>query len=447
MADNPPISTEVPETVTVDTGADKAQLGDLNSEFADFWKEKDAETTTTAPEAPGGERTGAAQETKETKPETKPEVQETKPSSTETKPTPVETKPPEVKPKELTDDEVQRMELPPNAHPKLIENFKVIKEQWVNDRARFKAESDRAAKLEADLAEARKSAWTPEARADYEHASQIRRRFDFVSDPEFIQKFHAPVRTRFESIMDEAVQALPDKQAAAAWADHIKANYQPDQLPRDWWLNSVIAKVPNELDRQSLLTSVSDLIKMQKERDAEVTRRTGDKAAFDNWITEKTNYTAQRVQEEIMNEIGEQEKRIQEVLPLDVEKAKTAEERTAIEAHNERFQKLNGFFVNTMQDLSKHGPRAWVRASVEATRAMLLEGEYKKLEEELKSTKAERDQYKTELDKIAGARRKISHTTGTPPAPSDKSKRSDNGLSIKDLDVRKSFDAYDWGDR
>ena len=442
MADDPPISTEVPETVTVDTGADKAQLGDLNAEFADFWKEKDAETTT-APEAPGTEQTGAAQETKETKPETKPPLSETKPVVTETKAPVIETK----GPKELTDDEVQRMELPPNSHPKLVENFKVIKEHWVSDRARAKAEAERAAKLENDLAEARKNSWTPEARADYEHAAEIRRRFDFVSDPEFIQKFHAPVRTRFEGIMDEAVQALPDKQAAKAWADHIKANYQPDQLPRDWWLNSVIAKVPNELDRQSLLTSVSDLIKMQKERDAEVTRRTNDKSAFDNWIQEKTNFTAQRVQDEIMNEIGEQEKRIQEVLPLDVEKAKTAEERAAIEAHNERFQKLNGFFVQTMQDLSKHGPRAWVRASVEATRAMLLEGEYKKLEEELKSIKAERDQYKTELDKIAGVRRKISHTSGTPPAPSDKSKRSDNGLSIKDLDVRKSFDRYDWGDR
>jgi hypothetical protein len=247
--------------------------------------------------------------------------------------------------------------------------------------------------------------------------------------------------------MDEAVQALPDKQAAQAWADHIKQNYQPDQLPREWWLNSVIAKVPNELDRQSLLTSVSDLIKMQRERDGEITRRTGDKSAFDNWIQEKTNFTAQRVQEEIMSEIGEQEKRIQEVLPLDLEKAKTAEERSAMEAHNERFQKLNSFFVETMKDLSSKGPRAWVRASVEATRAMLLEGEYKKLEEELKSTKAERDQFKTELDKIAGVRRKISHTTGTPPAPSGDKKRTDNGLSIKDLDVRKSFDRYDWGDR
>lgn len=442
--DNPPISTEVPETVTVDTGADKAQLGDLNKEFADFWTEKDAETTT-APEAPGDEKIGAAQETKETKTETKPPPRETKPPVTETKPAPVETKPAA---KELTDDEVQRMELPPNAHPKLIENFKVIKEQWVNDRARFKAESDRAAKLQTELEEARKNSWTPEARADYEHASQIRRRFDFVSDPEFIQRFHAPVRTRFEGIMDEAVAALPDKEAAKAWADHIKQNYQPDQLPRDWWLNSVIAKVPNELDRQSLLTSVSDLIKMQKERDTEITRRTGDKSAFDNWIQERTNFTAQRVQEEIMNEIGEQEKRIQEVLPLDIEKAKTAEERTAIEAHNERFQKLNKFFVDTMQDLSKGGPRAWVRASVEATRAMLIEGKYKEMESELKSIKAERDQFKTELDKIAGVRRKISHTSGTPPPSSDKSKRSDNGgLSIKDLDVRKSFDNYDWGDR
>lgn len=443
MADNPPISTEVPETVTVDTGADKAQLGDLNKEFADFWTEKDAETTS-APEAPGTERTGAAQETRETKPEPKPTVQETKPSVTETKPAPVETK----APKEVTDDEIERMSLPPNARPELVEEFGKVKDLWKNDRARVKAETERAAKLQTELEEARKSAWTPEAKADYEHAAGIRRKFDFVSDPEFIQKYQAPVRSKFEGILNEAIAALPDKEAAVAWANHIAQNYQPDQLSRDWWLNSVVSKVPNELDRAALLSSVTDLIKSQRERDTEITRRTSDKSAFDNWIQERTNFTAQRVQEEIMNEIGEQEKRIQEVLPLDVEKAKTAEERTAIEAHNERFQKLNKFFVDTMQDLSKHGPRAWVRASVEATRAMLLETQYKEMESELKSTKAERDQYKTELDKIAGVRRKISHTTGTPPAPSDKSKRSDNGgLSIKDLDVRKSFDNYDWGDR
>src|SRR5260221_14710504 len=78
---------------------------------------------------------------------------------------------------------------------------------------------------------------------------------------------------------------------------------------------------------------------------------------------------------------------------------------------------------------------------------MLLEGEYKKLEEELKSTKSERDQYKTELDKIAGVRRKISHTTGTAPASTDKGKRGDNGgLSIHNLDVRKTLNDYDWDD-
>src|SRR4029077_3632587 len=151
-----------------------------------------------------------------------------------------------------------------------------------------------------------------------------------------------------------------------------------------------------------------------------------------------------RVQEEIMTEIGIQEKRIQEVLPRDVEKAKTPAEREAIEKHNERFTKLNTFFQDTMKDLSANGPKAWVRASVEATRAMLLEGEYKEMEKELKAAKAERDQYKTELDKISGARRKISHTSGTPPASKDKS--NGEGLSLRNLDVRKSFDAYDWGD-
>jgi predicted nucleic acid-binding Zn-ribbon protein len=148
-----------------------------------------------------------------------------------------------------------------------------------------------------------------------------------------------------------------------------------------------------------------------------------------------------------MSEIGIQEKRIQQVLPRDITQAKTTEERKAIEAHNERFENLNKFFRSTMEDLSKHGPKAWVRASVEATRAMLLETEYKEMEQELKSTKAERDQFKAELDKITGARRKISHTSGTPPVASNNGKKqTGDGLSIKNLDVRDSFKNFDWGD-
>lgn len=438
MPDDPPISTEVPETVTIDTGADSKALGDLNSEFKDFWAEQDtsSEAKEAAPAAPGE---GAAQETKETKAETKPAESVSKPAETPSKP---DTEAPP--PKELTDDEVQRMELPPNAHPKLIENFKVIKEHWVNDRARVKAESDRAAKLQTELEEARKSAWTPEAKADYEHAASVRRKFDFVSDPEFIQKYHAPVQSKFEGVLNEAIAALPDKEAAQAWAQHIFQNYKPDQLNRDWWLNSVVAKVPNELDRAALLSSVTDLIKSQRERDSEISRRTNDKSAYDNWKQEQTTQTAQRIQEDIMSEIGEQEKRIQEVLPRDVEQAKTTEERAAIEAHNERFKTLNTHFVETMKDLSAKGPRAWVRAAVEATRALMLEGEYKKLEAENKSIKAERDQYKSELDKIAGVRRKLSSTTGTPPPSA--AKKNGQGLTLNNLDVRKALDDYDWGD-
>ena len=147
-----------------------------------------------------------------------------------------------------------------------------------------------------------------------------------------------------------------------------------------------------------------------------------------------------------MSEISVQEKRIQEVLPRDPESAKTSEERKAIEAHNERFEKLNKFFKETIQDLSKNGPKAWVRASVEATRSMLLETQNKELENELKGVKKEVDQYKKELEKIQGARRRISHTSGTPPTPAGK-KVEGNGLSIKDLDIRKSFEQFDWGDR
>lgn len=426
MAENTPISTSVPETVTTDTGADPESIASLNDSFKDFWQEEDAKTDG-APAAPG-----AAQETKEPPPE-KPEKAETR----------VEVIPPE--PKEVPDEDIDKLELSdPNARPDVQQSWKNMKELWKSDRAKLKAETERLKALETQLNEARQNAWTPETRADYEHAASIRRKFDFVSDPEFIQRFHQPVRNQYESILDEAMEALPDKEAARQWAAYIKANYKPDDLSRDWWMHSVIAKIPNPMDQSSVMNSVTMLQRMMKERDTEIARRTSDKSSFDQWINEKVQNTETRVKEEIMTEIGIQEKRIQEVLPRDINQAKTKEEREAIAAHNERFEKLNGFFKDTMQDLSKNGPRAWVRASVEATRATLLEMEYKQIADELKSVKAERDQYKTELDKITGARRKISHTTGTPPASSNGKKQTGDGLSIKNLDVRESFKNFNW---
>lgn len=437
MPDNPPISTEAPETVTVDLGVDKEQLGDLNKTFDDFWAEEDSKESPaiSAPEAP---TEGPAQETKESKlPEPKPEPKK----QPEPKSTPETT----ALAKELTDEEINKLELPPNARPELVEQFKKIKENWFADRARARDLAKEREALNQQLAEARQNAWTPETKADYEHAAAVRRRFDFVSDPEFIQRYHVPVQAQYEAILDEAVGMLPNQELAAQWAQYMKQNFHPDQLNRDWWVQSVLNKVPDELNRSSLRDSVTELLKLQKDRDSEITRRTSDRSSFDNWIQEKTQFTQQRVQQEIMAEIGEQEKRIAEVLPRDAAQAKTADERRAIEAHNERFTKLNNFFQNTMKDISANGPRAWVRASVEATRAMLLEGEYKELESELKSVKAERDQLRSELDKITGARRKITHTTGTPPGSAEK--KPNSGLSVRDLDVRKAFDQFDWGDR
>jgi hypothetical protein len=437
MAEDPPLSTSVSETVTIDTGADKEQAASLATEFSDFWATEDAKTEPSdAPAAPGE---GAAQETLEKKAPAKESAAPPKPLETPLKAPAA---------KEYSDEDIDKFALTdPHPRPEAIEDFKQMKSHWKADRAKARAEAARAAQLETELTQARQNAWTPEQKADYEHAASIRRRFDAASDPEFVAKYHQPVLDTFGQVLEEAVSVLPDREEALRWANNIKAKYPPDSLDRNWWLNSVVAMVPNELDRSSLLSSVTDLLKLQKERDSELHRRTGDQAAFDNWIREKTDFTAKRVQEEIMSEIGIQEKRIQEVLPRDVEAAKTSEERKAIEAHNERFTRLNKYFNDTMMDLSLHGPKAWVRASVEATRSMLLEEHRKELESELKSTKTELEQYKKELEKIQGARRKISHTTGTPPTPGGQKPKIDGGLSIKNLDIRKAFDDYEWGER
>jgi hypothetical protein len=430
--DTNPITTTVPETVSVDTGADKESIASITDSFSDFWKEEDAkegapeEKPSDAPAAPAAPGEGAAQETRDTEPAVS--GAETKPRSSEP---------------ELSDEEIDRMQLPPTARPEHIADFRKMREQVIMARKQFRAEAAEKAKIEAQLNEARQNAWTPEQKADYEHAAQVRRRFDVGSDPEFLQRFHVPVQQTFENVLEEAVEALPDKQAARQWADHIKANYRPDQLDKNWWLNDVAAKVPNELERTQFLNSVSQLHRLQRERDAELSRRSGDKSSLENWITEKNQFTAQRVQQEIMSEIGIQEQRLAEIMPRDVTQAKTAEERQAIEAHNDRFNRLNEKFQGFVKDILANGPRGSVRTSVEATRALVLDEENKSLASELKSVKTERDQLKKELDKITGARRKLSQTTGTPPASANK---KDGGLSIRDLDVRKAFDKFSWDD-
>jgi hypothetical protein len=433
--DTAPISTEVPETVATDLRVDKDTQASLNADFADFWAETDSKEALSkepAPEAPS-----------DVTPE-EPRQRADKVDASVTSEGPAQ----ETRAKELSDEDVEKFALT-DEHPRQqsIEDFKQIKKLWMEDRKKARAERERAAKLEEDLNAARQSAWTPEQKADYEHAAAIRRKFDFASDPEFLQKFHYPIRSRYEELLEDTVTALPDTEAARQWADHIKTNYTPDQLNKQWWSKSVIDKVPDEMDRERIRSQVNDLLRMQKERDTEVHRRTGDKSAFDRWIEERAQTTQQKIQEDIMAEIGVQEKRIAEVLPRDPEVAKTKEEREAIEKHNERFRTLNEHFKSTIQDLSKNGPKAWVRASVEATRSLILETQNKEMEAELKGLRKEVDQYKAELEKIQGARRRISHTSGTPPTPTGKKVDSNNGLSIKDLDIRKSFDAYDWGDK
>jgi hypothetical protein len=428
--DTTPITTTVPETVSVDTGADKESIASITDSFSDFWKEEDAkegapeEKPSDAPAAPGE---GAAQETKVETPldKTAPEPRR------------------EPKPAELSDEEIDRMQLPLNPRPEHIADFSKMREQVKLARSQLKAEAAEKARIEQELAQARQNAWTPEQKADYEHAAQVRRRFDTASDPEFLQRYHAPVQQRFEEVLEEAVEALPDKQAARQWADYIKANYRPDQLDKRWWYDKVADQIPDEKDKTALVNSITQLRNLQRERDTELSRRSGDQSSLENWIKEKNQFTAQRVQQEIMSEIGIQEQRLAEIMPRDVTSAKTAEERQSIEAHNDRFNRLNEKFQGFVKDISANGPRGWVRASVEATRALLLDEEYKNLASELKSVKTERDQLKKELDKITGVRRKLSQTAGTPPASASK---KDGGLSIRDLDVRKAFDKFSWDD-
>src|SRR5215469_3140403 len=131
MADDAvPISTTVPETVTIQTGADKETLGDLNKQFADFWGEEDSKAGTPpneAPAAPALDGAGAAQETK---PEKKPEPPPKPEPPKQTAPPPVQQPPSQDK--RYTDEEVEKLGLPQRAGqpPEMQADFKQLKGLW-----------------------------------------------------------------------------------------------------------------------------------------------------------------------------------------------------------------------------------------------------------------------------------------------------------------------------
>jgi dynactin complex subunit len=116
-----------------------------------------------------------------------------------------------------------------------------------------------------------------------------------------------------------------------------------------------------------------------------------------------------------------------------------------MEAHNERFNKLNSAFMDQIKDLAQNGPRAWVRAAATKSQTMIMNDQIINLEKEVKELKSERDKYKTELEKITGARRRLAQSSGS--QPSAEVKKNGQALSLKDLaDPRKSMEDF-WAEQ
>jgi hypothetical protein len=422
MAEETVLSTTVPETTTIDTGADKETIGNLNEAFSDFWDEQDKGGE--APAAPGEKE---KPEPKETKPEPKLEPAE-----------PDEVSPdPEEKAKELSDEDIDKMEVGDDRRNDSVANFKQIKELLKAERARVKAAESKRAEVERELAEAKQNSLTAEQKADYENASALRRRFDIGNDPQFVSKYQTPIQQKYHAILSETIDALPDRDKAAGWAQFMAENYSPDQLTKQWWQEKVLAMIPDDMDRESVRSSITEMIRLQKDRDGELSKYSDSQESYKQWNAEKDQTNSK----EIFSEIARQEQRIKDYLPRKEDDAKTKEERQAIIEHNERFNVLNEHFKGLLQDAGS-GPRGWVRTAIEATRAHIMDEEMKTLKADYKTACSERDKYKSELDRITGARRKLSHTTGTPPVNGQKKE----GLTTKDLDVRKAFRDFDWGD-
>lgn len=421
MADLPPIAKTVDPKLTM-TNAEQALR--LEEAFDKTFGPLSSDDTKPEPEQrPESKPTPAADSDHEKHP---PEAVETGAESAaqDLEAPPVEAAPepelPPTHPDDEADEEVDKFQLHPETRPEQLNQFREMRGKWKTDRKKVRELTEQIQKSQVP-----RSVSDPTVQKELDDLRTFKKRHEIFDDTTYQVQFENPVHQVYDDIINDVKRLSGDPEAAASWEKDMRSA-GPDRVGKEYWNDGLLDQIGNPLDKDRLVRKISTLLELQDKRNAFRTQMAEQPDAYAKFQHE----TAARYWDEFAKEAEDEMKKVTPALgewsvPKDLALAKNATEKSAFEAHNAQYQKYEQMFREYISDAATQGPRGMARIS-----AMAVYGEKRRQDLEVATKKiakleAELAKHKEELNKIAGARSRVSQpsTAGQNGQPQSQVKR------------------------
>jgi hypothetical protein len=376
----------------------------------------------------------------ETPPEPTPEKKETP----RTEGTPPAAAAPATHPDDEVDEELDKLRLHEDSRPETVTVFKQIRGMLKTERKLAKELRERVEKAETELTTARSTVRPvndPEVQKELETLRSFRTKHQVFDDSGYQMQYEQPVRTLFDEVVADVKKLAPDQAQAAEWEKQMRA-VGPDRLDRNYWNEGVINQCADPINKERLVRKISLLLDAQDKRNDFRQKMATEPEAFEQFRTQQASdywgtFTSEAEDEakKIIPTLGDW------ASPRDIALAKTAQERTAAEAHNKVYKEFEDVFQKALTDAATQGPRGMTRVAVQAVLAEKYKRENETLSTQLKKAQAELRVAQDELNKIAGARSTVNKSSGASAAVKSGSEKPKAKLGQS---VEEAFAQHNW---
>lgn len=398
------------------------------------------------PPQPKSEEAEPPKETPPPEPEKKEAAEPEKTKPREGEPPPAKEAAPAGHPDDEPDEELDKLQLHPDSRPETVASFRDVRGMLKVERKLAGQLRERVEKAESELAKARSTARPvndPEVQKELEDLRTFRTRHQVFDDTGYQQQFEQPVRTIFDDVIKDIKGLAPDQAQAEEWERQIRAA-GPDRLDRNYWNEGVLQQCSDPLHKERLVRKISLLLDAQEKRNNFRAQMASEPDAYERF----RNQQAADYWQGFTTEAEDEAKKIIPGLgewasPKDIALAKTAQERSAWEAHNKTYKEYEDVFQKALTDAATQGPRGMTRIAVQAVLAEKYKRDVDTLTNQLKKAQAELRVAQDELNKIAGVRAKVSQASGaSSAAKSEEKPRRRLGESVEE-----AFAKHDWNGR
>lgn len=347
-------------------------------------------------------------------------------------------------PDDEPDEELDKLRLHADSRPETVTVFRQIRGMLKTERKLAKELRERVEKSEAELNTARSTVRPvndPTVQKELEDLRSFRTKHQVFDDSGYQQQFEQPVRTLFDDIVSDVKKLAPDQTQADEWEKQIRAA-GPDRLDRNYWNEGVIQQCTDPINKERLVRKISMLLEAQDKRNDFRQKMATEPDAFERFRVEQAadywkGFTTEAEDEakKLIPNLGEW------ASPKDIALAKTAQERTAWEAHNKLYKEYEEVFQKALTDAATQGPRGMTRIAVQAVLAEKYKRDNDTLAAKNKKLEAELKIAQDELNKIAGVRSTVSKSSGASSAAKNSEKPKPKlGQSVED-----AFAQHNWG--